>query len=224
MEPNKKIALRALAMLDAGDWGRAPFDREGLTIRILALPEETASYLNKVMEDAEAEYPEERTLIQSLVYMLCRDAPLQDIEDTMHLCAVNEMVYERLYDMEAWDRESHFPIQYIADLLNGLRRYEDIEGFNYDNTVAIRRQGQQVIEQCHALIFVADYLEVFHEYQYEQGVTMIHDPEMAELVAAYPDKAGDIMDLIAAREDDTVFPIREVISGAVHQSLGDGII
>jgi hypothetical protein len=225
MEPKKKIASRALAMLTAGDWGTAPYDREGLLIMIHALPDETASYLHEVIEENEKQYPDERTLIQTLVYMLERNASIQDIEDTMHLCTSNELIYERLYDMDAWDHgESHFPIVYLKELLFGLRRYEDIEGFPYDKTVAIRRQGPQLMEQCQALIIMADFLEVFHEYQMEYGVTMIHDPEMAELVAAYPDKVGVMIDLIAVREDDTAFPIREIVSGDVHQSLADGII
>ena len=225
MNSHQKIVSRVLAALDAGDLGnKRAVDREALLWRISDLPDDSATYFSEALYESDERFPDEATLIQVLVYMLVSNAPLQDVEDTIHLCLIDEMVYERLYDVDAWDREDHFPLQHVKEIITGLRRYKGITGFDYDNTVAIRRQGQKIIEQCEALVCMAEYLEYFHEYQYENGVMMVHDPDMAELTVEYPDKIGVIMEMINFRSDDSAFPIREVISGNVHSSLGDGVI
>ena len=208
------------------DLAAVPFTyKEDLSLAMLmALPADTADYLASVLNRPEYEIDSDPTPDKMLIHMLNFSASIVDIEDVIYLCCSNEMIGEMAFGYFEWEENDQYPTANIREVITGLRKYNGIDGLLYDKSVAIRRQGEAVAAQVEALVYMADFLEVLHEYQYEAGVTMVHDPELAALVAEFPGQIGVIMGMMESEEDQSVFAMREVLSGNVHSSLSTGVI
>lgn len=197
---------------------------EGTLEKLPALPAETISYLAGILRDENFQEESDYSLDRMLIYMLHRGSSVQDIEDIACILSTNEMILVQSSDYFEWTIEGTMPTDMLRELITGLRWYEAIDGFSYDKTQPIRRQGKKVIDQCNALLDMALHLEMVHEYQLVYGVTVIPEYEVSELVVAFPDRLFEIIAMMEEGEYQSITGIREVLSGEVHIALASGVL
>jgi hypothetical protein len=197
---------------------------EGTLEKLPTLPVETISYLAGILRDENFQEESDYALDRMLIFMLHSGTSVQDIEDIACVLATNEMILMQSSDYFEWDLEGTMPTDMLRELIAGLRWYEDADGFKYDKTQPIRRQGQKVIDQCNALLEMALHLEMVNEYQLVHGVTVVPDYETVELVAEFPERLFEIIAMMEEQEYESTTGIREVLTGEVHRSLAGGIL
>lgn len=197
---------------------------DGTLDKLPSLPPETISYLAGILGDEKFQEESDYSLDRMLIFMLHSGASVQDIEDIACILATNEMILAQSSDYFEWDLEGTMPTAMLKELIDGLRWYDRLDGFQYDKATPLRRQGQRVVEQSNALLEMALHLEMVHEYQLVYGVTVIPEYETAELVAEFPERVFEIIAMMEESDYESLTGIREVLTGEVHRSLADGII